>query len=157
MLQISNQRPYKKDEKCILQDLENLCRCIIKQEKYARFHLLNSYTKDVFRFLTQAEYDLQTMRQVNLSTGIKKLALYRLGIALGITKGRSDVRKKAKGQRDQHLKCVDRLALHIQPAHIHKYERGQHQITCSGNLQGKPCEDEDTIRAKLIQQVIRNT
>jgi protein arginine kinase len=152
ILQISNQRPDEKNEGCLLQNLEQLCHNIIEQEKKARLYLLKTHKKDILETMTQAVYELQTMPKMSLNRGIKNLAIYRLGIALGMISDRSGVMKKLRQERDQKLKRVDRLMVSIQPGHIHKYriQHPQFSFLEPGSRENR--EEEETNRAKLIQR-----
>lgn len=156
VLQISNQRPSEKNEVTVLKGLEGICYQIIEQEKYARLELLNAHRRAVLRHITEAEQDLRTMPQISLNTGRKKLAIHRLGIALGITTGRFGGIKSNLQHRDHELKRVDHLALQIQPAHILKYKIQQYQPTHPEASQPGNHDDEDMIRAELIQLTIDN-
>ncbi len=152
ILQISNQRPYEKNEWCLLQNLEYLCHKIIGQEKKARLHLLKAYKKDTAEAVTQAVYELRTMPKMGLRRGIKNLAIYRLGITLGMIPDRSGVMQQLRQAREQELKRVDRLMVKIQPGHIRKYRIQYSQFSFSGSGYGENWEDEETNRAKLIQR-----
>ncbi len=145
MLQISYQQPSEKNESVILHRLENICYCLIEQEKRARLALRNFHRRTVWRYIRQAERELLTMPWISLNTGIKNLAIYRLDAALRNTK-----------RREHELKRIDRLTLHIQPAHILKYNMQQYQLTCQQDKSIEHYDEEDMIRAKLIQLTIDN-
>jgi protein arginine kinase len=155
VLQISNQHPREKNEHVILKDLESLCHTAITLEKKARSCLFNDHASELFDLVAHAISELQSLPRIDLTTGVKNLALYRLGVSLGLPVSLSGIKRYSKAQRERQLQDLDRLIQVIQPGHIHIYQKQQLQGICPGNMRNNSCENEDRIRAKLIQQELK--
>jgi protein arginine kinase len=155
LLQMSYQQPHEHNAESILRKLEAQCYRMIQQEKLARIHLLTSATKTLRQSIIHAQRELLTTQQMGVKTGGHLLAMYRLGISLGLLSLNAGTGTKIKQQRYRELQLIDTLFIRIQPAHIRKYGIRQYQLTSSKD-DTLPHDDEDTFRAKLLRTALGN-
>lgn len=159
VLQLSLQRPQERNASRILDDLQRACQHIIIQEKRARRFLRNHEAQSLQQQFKQTTHTVITTQDLDVATSMHIVAMYRLGIALGLLSLSSRERHplrilngiQRRTQRYRDLQQIDLLAIQIQPAHIYQYAlRHSQRMTAVGIRRAN--ENSEHIRANYLRQ-----
>ena len=103
VLQLSNQRPEERNAFRILQDLQMVCQRIMSQEKRARRYLRTQRANFLRQQLERTKHTLFTAQALDVATSMQIIAMYRLGIALGVVSLSSEEKRPFRLQRFDRL------------------------------------------------------
>ena len=147
-LQFSLQAPYRQQIESSLEQFSRRCRSIVRHERVARLALLTRSSQRLRKRMYRAKQRLKHSRSLSLASALHIIAIYRLGICVGLRPPAFRNTVMPSSTRQWYLQGFDRLSQQIQAAHIRRKQL-QCQSEALPPFQG---EHEDELRARLLKE-----